>query len=561
VTETRPPSIFSKITRAAILVGMACVGVAVGALYILSDARLRSTIVVAPLAIGLILFLLGVLCNLRWLWQRVRRRRFLLGLNVWAMVFLALVVLTVANVIVVKTPETESWYLDCTADRLFTLSEKSRNILDGLTQDLRIVNLVGSGTVSFEGQGSVNIAKRVKDMLGVYRAASPRIRTETIDFYREKLRAEQVAQRFGRSVGPDTLLIESGGVVQTLSYFDLVRTEGFAPVFLGEEKITAAILALSQPRPSNVCFLVGHGEMGPQGPEDAALGKFADALRGDNCRVETLNLRRAGRMPDACDLLVIAGPTAAFEQSETDTIRDWLAGGGRLLVLARPNAVGGRMTGLDTLLGEHNVHVDDRRIAIEVYRNVPDLRVVVQDFGKHPITEGLRNINCLLARASPAAPLLNAESDARLTSPYEVTTLLRSSAQSWAEADIASSPMAFTEGRDTRGPLSLAVAAERRKPKEADGKTGMRIVVIGSTDVAMDEAFETYVGNRALMTNSAAWLMDTERKLGIPPQPSAQRRLKEDETAWKIVFVIVVLGMPAAAMAAGLGVWAVRRRA
>jgi len=552
---------FSKITRAAIPVGVACGVVALGALYVLPAGKMRAALVGGLFAIGLVLVALGVLCNVKWVGARIRRRRFLIGLNVWAMVFLALLVLIVANVIAVKTPETESWYLDCTADRLFTLSEKSRNILGGLTEDLRIVNLAGSGTVSFEGQGSITLKKRVEDMLGVYRATSPRVRTETIDFYRERLRAEQVAQHLQQTLQPDTLIVESGGSFRTLSYFDLVRVEGFAPMFLGEEKITSAILAVTEPRQSNVYFLVGHGEMGIEGPQDAALGKFAAALRGDNCRVETFNLLRAGRMPEACDLLVIAGPSAAFEESETDAIRDYLAVGGRLLVLARPNAVGGRMAGLDTLLGEHNIHVDDRRTVIEIHQNVPTLHVLVENFGKHPVTEGLRNVNCLLVGTSPVGPLLGPDNPTRLFSPYEATTLLWSSAQTWAEANIASSPVVYTEGRDVRGPVSLAVAVERRKPNETDAEIGMRIVVIGSTDVAMDEAFETLRGNRALMMNSATWLLNAERKLGIPPQPSAQRRLTEDETAWKIVFVIVVLGMPLAAMAAGIGVWAVRRRA
>jgi len=570
-----PPPLWRTLSRAAIPVGMVCVLLGFAVRNILAGATLASAPALGPTIVGLALIAGGVALNLRWIRETVSRRRFLVGLNVWAMVVLSGILLVVVNTIVVMTPQTESWRLDCTRQRIHTLSEKTMNVLNGLKDEARITVLIGSGKASFGRRGEVDISQRVQDMAALYRASSGRVRTEVIRHYRERLRAEKVASRIHSQVTPDSVVVECGDRYRAIPFRELVDlpgvtsdgAEGALPGFLGEEKITAAIVQVTEPDRAAVYFTTGHGEPALAGPSANAMNELVAALKRDNYRVEPLNLLQRRAVPADCRALVIAGPASPFDEQETEILHEYLAGNGQLLVLVRAKQPRVNLGALYTLLKEYNVRVEQDRTVIEVYRDpvtgvrVGNLLVVVRDYGKHPVTEGLKGTNCVIQSVYPISTLLPEPKGVvlgappKLASPYRVTTLMRSGPDSWGETDLKAKKVKFDKGEDEKGPLPIAVAVERRR-----GAGGPRMVVIGAVSIANDEAIRKYAGNRTLLLNSIAWLAKKETKLGIPPQRPHRRALNASRAGWNVVFVITVIGMPLAAALIGAAVWWVRRR-
>lgn len=565
----------SILADAAVIIGPAGVLVGLAAYGLLDNVAFLSAPVIGPFGVGVLLFAGGIVLNRRRLWQRITQRRFLAGVNVWAMTVLCALALLIANTIVAMTPRTQAWFIDCTRDRLFTLSEKTRNILRGLNDDVAITVLMGDGKVTFRDRGEVEISQRLKDMVRLYPAVSGRVTSSVLDFYRENLRVETLAHRIEADAEPNTIIIECGDRHTKIPFFELVDLPDAdagesLPGFLGEERISAAILKVTETTPTRVYFLTGHGESAVAGPSDKALNEFAEELRRDNCRIESLNLLQRRAVPADCDLLIVAGPTAPFEKEEVEILRDYLGKDGRLFVLVRPKAMRGDLGRLDELLAEYNVQVAPAQVVIEVYQGVGDLRVIAEDFTAHPITEGLRNINCLLQNVCPVGPVIPEPEPTTsglaptLRSPYQVTPLLHSSPRSWGETNLAAKTK-FEESRDRKGPLPLAVAVEQRPPRKADSSVphagdGPRLVVVGCVRVAADGDFSRYVGNRTFVMNCVSWLVHAEEKLGIPPQRPERRQLTQSPKAWRAVFFITVLGMPAIVVLLGSAVWWVRRR-
>jgi len=577
-------TLWNTLTRGAILLGIVCLFAGLAAHRILEGARLAQIAVMGPIIAGAALTLGGVLLNFGWVMSLLRQRRFLVGLNVWAAVTLSVIALVVANAIVAGTPQTDAWYLDMTRERVHTLSEKSRNILKGLDREVTITVLYGTGSVTtgYGGQG-VDVTQRLKDLLRLYQAHG--VKTQWVDIYADKTKAQQVALALKTPLEADTLVVATGdqrAQIPFISLFEIQYAYGTMPIlggFQGEEKITSAIVSLIERKPTTVCFLTGHGELAPEGEASKALGEFTADLRRDNMKVEKLNLWQTGQIPEDCGLLVVAGPTAPFPSEEVRRLEEYLEGGGKLLLAAKPRAAGGQVAGLEGLLAQHNVQLCDDEVVIEVGR---DLRSGAQAGGisfyttfqaGHAITRDMGSLNCYVQAASPVAALAPEAAPTpggppTLRSDWLVTPLLETSPQGWGETDIAAKPVTFDEKKDRRGPITLTVAVSRKPrstvpnapPSAPEAATGARLVVLGSTSILDDGALTANQANRTFAMNCVNWLTERETHLGIPPQGAQRKELAVSPAMFRAIFFLTVLGMPLAAGFVGVWVWWARRR-
>ena len=412
---------------------------------------------------------------------------------------------------------------------------------------------------------------------------------EVLDAYRDKTLADQAFARIAEKTAPDSVIVECGSKSIHIPFADLVEAPPGSPFgapagppsFKGEDKLSSAILNVIEEKQTTVYFLTGHGEMGIEGDEEKALNEFVLDLKRQNCRVAEVNLLKRPQMPADCDLLVIAGPEKPFTDSEVDSLRQYLEKGGRLFVLARPRLPPGKLGGLDSLLADYNVDLRDDEIMIEEDRNLMGRleitsQLVMDVYGRHPITDDVAQMNCVMDRVAPVRAAVP-DAPGQLGRPagpqpdYAVTGLLYSGANSWAEPNPAKRPLKFDPEHGERGPLCVGVAVQRRSKSESPAAPpgespvkGARLVVLGSTDVASDIAFSHpeagYEANRTLVMNCVNWLANKETKLGIPPQKEDRREVTAGSAAFKAIFFITVIGMPLAVAFMGGLVWWARRK-
>jgi len=462
----------------------------------------------------------------------------------------------------------ERW--DWTTSKLYSLSDKSLELVDGLTSDVRVIVFMVPGSPIFD---------QAHELLERYQAASDKITVEYIDPEREPLKTQQLAEEFGISMA-DTVVFSVGDRTKYVTADDMVEYDyqgmqfGQQPTiraFKGEEAFTSAIQSLVQSAAPVVYFVTGHGEASPTSPAtgtlaERSLAALVEAMKRDTMETREVSLM-SGEVPDDADVLAIVGPTRAFTEAEIDLLDGFLDRGGRLLVALDPliEADGSmRQTRLEPMLAGHGVQVGND-LVVDPSRKLPffDLSAVyLTDFAAHPVTTGLDGVAVLFA----VTRSLVADSD-------DAVVLVETSDDGWGESDLGmllrGDPVVFDEGVDTEGPVAVAVAVESAAEPavdDADNEAASlpdddtyRLVVFGDSDFMTDANIDN-AGNEILALNAFNWLAARDHSLGIPPRDVGELGFFIGQRQLRIILVVVLLVMPGAAIAAGVMVWRRRRR-
>ncbi len=483
---------------------------------------------------------------------------------------LAAALLVIVLALMINWLGARHWHrADWTASELYTLSDKSLNIVGDLDEEIRIIVFMTPGS---------GLWPQVRELMNRYDAASKAIEVEFIDPDRQPLRTRQLAEEFGISVA-NTVVFTAGDrskyvTSDQMAEFDYSGMQyGGQPTlkaFKGEEQFTAAILSLVAPAVPKVYFVTGHGEpsLQPAGRSERSLGALGEALKRENMVAAETSLL-SGQVPEDADVLAIVGPTRAFTATEIATLDAFLAGGGRLMValdpLIEPDGTM-RMTRLENLLADWDVEIR-ADLVIDPSKKLPfyDLSAVYLDsYGTHPITEGMEGFAVLF---------MVARSVAAVAEPMgTVTTLVETSAQGWGETDLSQllrgEPVDPGQS-DTPGPVAVGLAVEHAAKglEEADADTtdslkaettGTRLVVLGDSDFLSDTEFAN-AGNSVLAVNAFNWLAAQEQALGIPPRAVDQSSLYLSGAQMQLILFLILIVMPGAAIAAGILVWRRRR--
>jgi ABC-type uncharacterized transport system involved in gliding motility auxiliary subunit len=447
---------------------------------------------------------------------------------------------------------------DWTSTQIYSLSEKTENILSGLEDEIRVVVFMTPQTSMYD---------QVEELLERYKAASGKITVEHIDPEREPLKTTQLAEQFGVQVA-DTVVFIYGDRTKYVTSDQMAEMDysgmqyGQGPTmraFKGEEQFTSAILSLVSPDVPKVYFVTGHGEAATAavGASDRGLRILEEALKRENMETADTTLL-SGEVPEDADVLAIVGPTRAFTEAEIDAIGAYLDGGGRLLVALDPliePAGTMRPTRLEAMLGERGIAVHDD-LVVDPSRRLPfyDLSAVyLEDFPAHPITKGLEGFAVLFT----VSRSLVAEGDG-------ATVLVQTSDEGWGETNLGmllrGEPVALDDA-DNPGPVAVGVAVDNiaaATAAEDEEEITFRLVVFGDSDFLTDLDISN-AGNAVLAANAFNWLAEREDLVGIPPRDVEQVSLFLSQQQMRNLLLLVLVGMPGAAIIAGILVWRRRR--
>ena len=136
-----------------------------------------------------------------------------------------------------------------------------------------------------------------------------------------------------------------------------------------------------------------------------------------------------------------------------------------------------------------------------------------------------------------------------------VEKLLETNPNSWGETDLKDQEAQFDEGKDLKGPVTLAVAITKTLP---DNKK-TRLVIYGDSDFASN-AYYAQAGNGNLFTNTLNWLARDESFISIKPKTSDDRRIELTEAQGKLINYVIVALLPLGLLITGISVWMGRRK-
>ena len=438
---------------------------------------------------------------------------------------------------------------DLTKNRQYSLSPKTIAILKDLKKPIHITMLYRPGTP---------IYRQVKDLLDEYAGKSNKITVEDIDAERDRAEVELLAKRL--NIGTfelNTVIFECGKKAKHVSASEVIeraygRRQASPPKFKGEEAFTSAILECTQEKQSIICFTGGHGERDIAGTMDAGMSYASELLKRQNFRVEKIMLLGKEKVPDDCEVLGIIGPGKKFFSEEVKLLSNYLSSGGKLLVMIDPLTD----CGLSDLLGEWGIKLGND-IVLDPVRRLPFMgpaAIYVGEYPYHEITGKMKGVAVIFSLARTVSFSDPGKS-------LQGTEIVRTSKEAWGEVDAAAKKAKYDEGKDKKGPVSIAAAVSMRKlpgaGKEEAGKT--RLVVFGDSDIVSNAQIKN-LGNSDLFLNSINWLAEKEKLISIGPKSVDTAKVILSAKQMRLIFWSTIAGLPFLAIVMGVVVWWRRRK-
>ena len=434
---------------------------------------------------------------------------------------------------------------DLTANKQFSLSDQSRNVLAKLDAPLQVQ--VFAQEPQFQ---------RYQDKLKEYEYASKQD-LDRVHRSRQEADGRQAEQRPADS---GTIVFNYKG-----------RTERVTADT--EQDITNAIIKVVSGQQRKVYFTQGHGEKDTTSSERDGYNAIAAALGRENYTVDKL-VDRAARLGArrcvgrgrrrAAERFLPAGGRRAEEvsrQARQAAARARSAGQGRQPAAHQPDRARAR-------LGHRGRQQRRRRRqrhgTADRHRRVGAGRRAT--YPAHPITQrfGMLTAFPLAREASPVSGGVNG---------HTAQPFIETSPRSWAETDLkslmTSGEVSLDESKgDKKGPITIGVRrlgrGRRRatppKPGDADApKPETRVAVIGDSDFAANGTLGIQ-GNRDLFMNTIGWLSQQDNLISIRPKEADDRRITLTATQQSNIFWLSLLIIPGCIFGAGVVTWWRRER-
>ncbi len=422
---------------------------------------------------------------------------------------------------------------DATKAGVYSLSPQSTDILNKLDKDLEVNAFIEGGS-----------DPEIQELLGTYAYASSKVKHHLIDPDKQP----DLAQKYN---------ITSYRTIH-LQYGDRSVTVNN----ISEEDLTNGIIKITRQEKKAIYFIEGHGEpdigdlQGSRG-----YGQVKTSLENEGYEVKKFQFVSLNEeVPEDCDLLVVAGPERSLLQHEVEAIDAYLKQSGHALFLVNPLTT----PELTALLQNWGANVGDDVVVdqrLELFKGrTLDLRPIASSYGAHPITEDLSRRGTVFTIYGLSRSV---EADGAGKRGLQVTSLVKTSPDSWAETDLEAifqrQVAQLDPDKDKKGPVSLAVAVTAQlKDMGVDHDGEARLVVFGSAVFANNQYLGQYF-NRDLFLNTVGWLAGEEELVSIRPRTLTASRAQFSAEQGTVIFYLSVLILPEFLLVAGLAVWWQRR--
>ena len=445
-------------------------------------------------------------------------------------VVLALIVLAIlvaVNVLFSVLPSKFTQF-DISAAQLYSLTSDTKVVATNLDKDVTIYWITQAGQESTVLDKLLDRYQDLSDLITVVK--------KDPDIY------PTFAQQYtDETVVNNSLVVECGDKSRYISYDDIYQvdtasyytTGSVSQSFDGEGQITSAIDYVVSDELPKIYLLSGHGEV-------ALSDTFSNELTRSNYEtVEDFSLLNVDEIPEDCDALLINAPTSDISDEELTMLRDYVQGGGKLLVLSGPQKEAS-LTNLDTLLADYDVTVSDG-IVVDTDREHYAFTapyVLMPDIESSDITDPLTEESSYVI--VPIAQGLTVGSNG------SVTALLTTSDEAFSKAAGYAMTTYEKEDGDTDGPFTLAVSIT---DSTAEGK-----IVWVASDYLLDDTYNSYSSgaNLDLVMNGLSWMIGKNDAVSIRAKSLNNSYLTISSSSATVLKVVMIGVIPVCFLLLGI---------
>lgn len=265
--------------------------------------------------------------------------------NIAVLTIIIVIAITILlNLLIRQLPDSVT-KLDFSNQKIYDISDTSKNFLAGLNDDIDLYLLSGGDT-----------DKRITKFVNDYAKLSEHITVHEIDVlespsYLTKFECEADSLVVScEATGKYTAVSYSGSsnalILTTVSYDSGYNMTTQESSFDAEGQLTSAIDYVTGDVSDTIYTLTGHGE------QDLPTG-VTDLISKSNVGVgeAQVNLLMDGKIPEDCSMLVCYAPGSDLADDELTALSDYMKEGGKLLLVLDDSS----LSNFNALLGEYGL--------------------------------------------------------------------------------------------------------------------------------------------------------------------------------------------------------------
>ncbi|MCI8465250.1 MAG: GldG family protein [Lachnospiraceae bacterium] len=447
---------------------------------------------------------------------------------------IVLALLIVVNLFVSALPVTVTKY-DISSAKLYSITSNTKAVIHALEREVTIYWIVQSGEED----------EVIENLLSKYDSLSDQIQVvkKNPDIF-----PTFAKQYTDETVQNNSLIVECGERSRFISYSDIYVQESdlysysYYTSFDGEGAITSAIDYVVSEELPQVYVLEGHGEK-------ELPSSFSEQMEKENIETKPLSVLNVDAIPDEADCVIIYAPSSDISEEEKKLLVDYVADGGKLLVMAGP-VEDDNLDQLYGLLTDYGVEKKEG-IVVEGDREYYAFQapyILLPEMMESEITSSL-----VEERYYPIMPVSQGLSVSGDSGEGTVTKLLTTSESSFSKlAGYDLSTYEKEEG-DIDGPFTVAVSIE--------DYSGGKIVWFTSSDF-LNDMYNAYSSgaNGDLGMNALSYLIGESEAIAIRSKSLNYNYLTISESTSSLLKVVMIGVFPLFYLGFGICVMVGRRR-
>ena len=456
-----------------------------------------------------------------------------LSLSTYSSLFIVITVAVtvLVNMIVAELPSQYTTF-DVTSNKLYSLSDDTKKLVEGLTEDVNIYVLT-----------SEKLADTVLDTtLKEYEGLSTHIKVSYVD---PAVNPKFYTQYTSTSISQGSLIVESSKRSKVIDYSNIYQSEidymtyqSTLTGYDGEGQITSAIAYVTTNQMPKMYLLEGHGEL-------TFDSSFQSAIEKANIAYETINLMNYDTVPENADCVVVNAPTSDLSEDDTKKLLTYMENGGDVLLIS--TYTGTEMTNFEKILDFYGVSVT-KGLVIEAAQDrfYQDPFYLLPEITYNEVTESVYN-NGGYIFAPYAQGLL-------VTQKEDVTTevLLSASAESYMREDLQSSADYTKQDGDVDGPFHLGIKCE---------KGDSSAIIYSSESIFTENADLMVSGNNGrLFSGTLSLFASYESSISIPAKSYTVNLLTIPQSMIVLLAFTTVIVLPFIILIGGFIIWYKRRK-
>lgn len=457
---------------------------------------------------------------------------------IYTVILIAVVV--VINLIVGEIPE-EYTQIDVSSQKLYTISDETKEFLENLDQDVTIYHIVQNG----------NEDDVLEKMLTRYEESSKHIQVETKD---PVLYPNFTSQYTDEDVADNSLIVVNGEKSRVVNYNNLYEVEydyysgsSNTTGFDGEGQIDSAISYVTSDNLPKIYTVEGHGEL-------ELNSSITESLEKANYQVESLNLLTEESVPEDTGCLMIASPQVDLSEEEADKVISYLEEGGKAVIFT--DYSGTDMPNMKKVLENYGVSPDEG-VVLEGDTKHYIMQVpyyLVPEINSTEMTSELISENrYVLMPVSQSVHVLDTYRDT-----LNIEPVLSTSESAYIKTDVENMQTFEKESGDQEGQFYLGVAVT----EQVDDEKETQMVYYGSSSL-LDASTDQQVsgGNTELLMATLGWMCENDAPvISVESKSLAMSYLtvsEYDSGYWSVMTCGII---PAIFLIAGGIIWFKRRK-